>query len=114
MPREGLKPGAVVEEGGKRAGETAPESGERVGLGVGAAPARGDPQAPPVPALSWQSGPGRIPWQPRGEGLRRRLCGPVSSANPSWPQLGLSGSLPCSQLRTLGPRLLWTPGTLAL
>lgn len=92
MPREGLKPGAVVEEGGKRlAGETPLE-------GAGGAWSRGwlagphqDPQAPPVPALSWQSGPGRIPWQPLGEGLHGQApgaClaafGPPAPLGPRW------------------------------
>lgn len=96
MPREGLKPGAVVEEGGKRrAGETPLDRAGGVWSQGWPANPHQDPQAPPVPSLSWQSGPGCIPWQPLGEGAARRGAeGPVSSASPPWPQLDLSRPSP--------------------
>lgn len=89
MPREGLKPGAVVEEGGKpRAGETPLErAGGAWSRGWPAGPHQ-DPQAPPVPALSWRSGPGCIPWQPLGEGAAQPgaegSCHLPVPLGPSW------------------------------
>lgn len=89
VPREGLKPDAVVEEGGKHNWGDSPRE-SRVGLGVRASPHQ-DPRAPPVPALSWQSGPGCIPWQPPDEGLRSQslrayfIClPPLAPAGLEW------------------------------
>lgn len=111
VPREGLKPDAVVEEGGKHNWGDSPRE-SRVGLGVRASPHR-DPQAPPVPALSWQSGPGCIPWQPPDEGLRSQalrahfIClPPLAPAGLEWiPPL-----LPTVEL--CAERLLRVPHTL--
>ena len=95
MPREGLKPGAVVEEGGKRrAGATSLErAGGARSQGWLAGPHR-DPQAPPVPALSWQSGPGCIPWQPLGEGLHSQALGARFILQPRLAPAGLESIPP--------------------
>ena len=89
-----------------------------MGLGVRAAHAGTPPptsnnQAPPVPALSWRSMPGCIPWQPWVRGSAARRSGTISSVCPPWPLLDLSGSRPCSPtLQSFVRKLLWVPHTL--
>lgn len=103
VPREGLKPGAVVEEGGKRNwGDPSREN--EVGLGVRAGPHQDPPGSActcsELAKRAWLhslAASGRGAEQPGAEGPFHRPA-PGPRPPPRSPQLDLSRSLPCSPL----------------